>query len=146
MVTAIQANTATSPRTHTTAATLRAMVELGRPPRADDPATVEQTAAQMLSELFFKPMLEEMRKFPFGRELATGGQTEAVFGQRLDERVADQVAHRTPGLIRQLVHQLEKPAPDAAPPARPQPPDAGAQRSYWPAELRANSPTARGEP
>ena len=47
-------------------------------------------ARKLVSELCFKPMLEQMRSFPLGdEEIGGGGRGEAVFGERLDERVAD---------------------------------------------------------
>jgi Rod binding domain-containing protein len=106
---------------------------------------VEQAAAQMLSELFFKPMLAEMRKFPFGRDLATGGQTESVFGERLDERVADSAARSATGLTRQIVRDLQRPATKAASDAQTQPPSAGTDRAHWPAAMQANSQMTRGD-
>lgn len=145
MVTALQSNTATLPHSGTSAATLRAAVEMGRPLQADDPAAVEQAAAQMLSELFFKPMLAEMRKFPFGRDLATGGHAEAVFGQRLDEQVADKVARGANGLTRQIVRELQRPATDTANNAQSQPLSAGAGRAHWTAAMQANSLMTRGD-
>ena len=55
------------------AAALRTLVGLGRTIDAHDPAVARQAAGQLVSELFFKPLLAEMRQFPLGRELATGG-------------------------------------------------------------------------
>ena len=52
----------------------------GRKLDTQDPAAVQQTAAQLASELFFKPLLGEMRQFPLGRALTDGGQGGAVFG------------------------------------------------------------------
>ena len=37
---------------------------------AQDPAVVHETAARLVSELFFAPMLAEMREFPFGKGIA----------------------------------------------------------------------------
>ncbi len=87
--------------------TLRVTESLGRRLNPRDPAVVRQAAGQLVSELFFAPLLAEMRKFPFGRELATGGQTEAAFGQQLDQRIADTVAASDDGLVKQIVRRLE---------------------------------------
>jgi hypothetical protein len=57
-----------------------------------DPAVVRQTAAGLVSQLFFAPLLAEMRKLPFGKQLTDGGRTEAVFGEQLDTRLADTIA------------------------------------------------------
>jgi Rod binding domain-containing protein len=84
----------------------RALTALGRQHRGDDPAVGREAANGMLSELFFAPLLEEMRRFPFGRDLATGGQTEEIFGQRLDQQVADAVAATSPGLTEQMLRYL----------------------------------------
>lgn len=82
---------------------------LGRPMASDDPGLRDVAAAQLVSELFFTPLLAEMRKFPFGRELATGGQTESAFGQKLDQRIADTVAQRSPGVTRQVMRYFDPP-------------------------------------
>ncbi|MEW6250006.1 MAG: hypothetical protein AB1716_05120 [Planctomycetota bacterium] len=83
-------------------ATLRALA--AEPRLADsDSAVVRQTAQQLGSELFFKPLLAEMRKFPLGRAFADGGRTEAVFGEQLDQRLADSVAAAAPGLVERLM-------------------------------------------
>jgi len=86
---------------------LRTLEAAGRQLDARDPAVVKQTAAQLMSELFFAPLLAEMRRFPFGRELTGGGQTEAVFGEQLDRRIADGVAAADTGLMKQMLRQLE---------------------------------------
>ncbi len=109
-----------------TAAEWRALRAAGRRPRAASPAVRHEAAAQLVSELFFKPLLAELREFPFGRELTGGGATERVFGAQLDERLADQVARADRGLVRQVERELEAAAP--AP---------GADRVHWPAALGA---------
>ena len=83
---------------------------------------MRQTAAQFTSELFFAPLLAEVRKFPFGRDVATGGQTESIFGEQLDQRVADAVANANPALIENMVRCIQ-----------PQPgqPAPGADRASW---------------
>ncbi len=85
------------------AAALRTQLAVGRKLDVRNPAVARQTAAHMLSELFFKPILAEMRDFPLGRELATGGQTESIFGSELDQRIADGVAASQPGLIKTML-------------------------------------------
>lgn len=85
----------------------RALDALGRPADAQDPSTRRRAASQLVSELFFKPLLAEMRKFPFGRELATGGQTESIFGERLDERLADTISGTARGLLDRLMRDLD---------------------------------------
>lgn len=68
----------------------------------------KETASQMVSELFFGPMLAQMRKFPFGTEIGSGGRGEEVFGEQLDRKLADSVAAAQGGpLIRQLEARLE---------------------------------------
>lgn len=85
---------------------------LGRALDPHDPVLVRQTAAQMVSELFFKPLLAQMRSFPFGNEIGGGGRGEAVFGERLDEYLADAAANADGGgLVDQIVKYL---APESA--------------------------------
>lgn len=90
--------------------TLRTLLAAGRKPDTHDPAVVKQVASQFLSELFFAPLLAEAREFPLGRDLATGGRTEAIFGEQLDQRVADSIAAANPGLVQQMVRQFEQQA------------------------------------
>ena len=95
---------------------LTALQQLGRPANSHDPAVIRQAASQMVSELFFKPLLAELRSSPFAAEFAHGGQTEAVFGEQLDERIADAVANADRGgLVDQLVTRLERAARAGAP-------------------------------
>ncbi|MBN2447190.1 MAG: rod-binding protein [Phycisphaerae bacterium] len=86
---------------------------------------VRDAAALLVSELGFKPMLAEMRNSPFESEIFGGGRTEAIFGEQLDERLADTVAQATGGgiadrianLLRTSVNQGEsdeQPAADEA--------------------------------
>ncbi len=94
--------------------TLQMLQAVGRKPNPEDPAVIHETAAKFASELFLVPLLAEMRQFPFGRDLARGGQTEAIFGEQFDQRVADQVAASTPGLVDQIVRQMGGSAPLAS--------------------------------
>jgi len=87
--------------------TLAALLAAGRRLEANDPKLVGQAAAQVVSQLFFAPLLAEMRKLPFGREFATGGRTEEIFGEQLDLRIADSVAANCGGLTRQLIEGLQ---------------------------------------
>ena len=98
--------------------TLRALREMGRLPDAHDPAVVRDAAAQMVSELFFKPLLAEMRDFPFGEQFGSGGRGEAVFGEQLDQYIADAVAAADrDGLVAQLTRRLQNVSGPADAPA-----------------------------
>jgi len=84
-----------------------ALRALGRRLDPHDPAVIRQTAAQLVSETVFVPLLAEMREFPFGRELGHGGRGEAAFAAQLDQRVADAVAaSERGGLVDQLTQRL----------------------------------------
>jgi len=117
MVTAIgQTNAATLPPPGASGASpLRLLEALGRRIDGRDPRVAREAAAQLLSELFFAPLLAEMRRFPFGHDLATGGFTEETFGQQLDQRVADTVAAAQPALIKQVTEYLEQAQPNRGP-------------------------------
>lgn len=142
MVTAVTAATTSVPQTTgterpvLTRTAFRVLSELGRKVDESAPELPQQAAAQLLSELFFAPLLTEMRKFPFGRELATGGQVESIFGQHLDQRIADTVAGCDPALSAQLMRYLDQTVPAATPPP------AGCDRSDW--ATRAQARAARG--
>jgi len=94
-------------------ASLRTLLTAGRKLDVQDPAVARQTAEQLGSELFFKPLLAEMRKFPLGRQLSDE-RSEAVFGEQLDQRLADSVAAATPGLTNVLLRHFGAPQPTAA--------------------------------
>lgn len=101
-----------------------ALLALGRAPAGDDPRTVQQAATGLVSNLFFAPMLEEMRRLPFGGPVGSGGREEQVFGQQLDQHIADSVAGANAGglthWIRKKIEQSGRPvAPPAAPANRP---------------------------
>ena len=87
--------------------TLAALLAAGRKLEANDPKLVRQAAAQVVSQLFFAPLLAEMRKLPFGHKFASGGRTEEIFGEQLDLRIADSVAANCGGLTRQLIERLQ---------------------------------------
>lgn len=111
MLNAVDMQTLTAPRSKGAALSARPdqaraqfsfLTELGRQIDAQNPQMTKQAATQMLAQIFFVPLLAEMREFQFGRELATGGQMESTFGERLDQRIADTVAARSPGLVAQI--------------------------------------------
>lgn len=93
----------TAPAGRSDASILRRLQALGRKPDPRQAAVTEEVAALLASELFFLPLLTELRQFPLGRELARGGLTETTFGQQLDQRIADQVAVSSPELVRRVV-------------------------------------------
>jgi Rod binding domain-containing protein len=127
-----------APQTVASRRELAVLQALGRPLAAHDPALIRQTAAQTVSELFYVPLLAQMRQFPFGSELGLGGRGEAVFAERLDQQLADAVtAAERDGLVDQIAGRLEDaaqrvaaPAAQSAaatvPPARPTQPSARA--------------------
>ncbi|GEM_PF-2055457 len=96
---------------------LRTLLAAGRKLDTQDPALARQAAAQFLAELFYVPLLSEARDFPLGRELATGGRTEAIFGAQLDQRIADAVAAANRGLVDQVAQRFN-PALGRAPATR----------------------------
>jgi hypothetical protein len=79
---------------------------LGRKCDSSDPCVVRQAASQLTSQLFFAPLLAEMRKLPFGREFGHGGRMEEAFGEQLDTLIADAVARSDRGLTAQLMERL----------------------------------------
>ena len=89
--------------------TLSVWQALGR--RADPraPAVAREAAAQFASNLFFAPLLAEVRRFPLGRDFADGGPGEAVFGPHLDQRIADRVAAQQPGLVEAILRSFQPP-------------------------------------
>jgi hypothetical protein len=111
---------------------LAATARLGRGVAAGDDATLKQTATQLVSQLFFQPLLAEMRKLPFGGPGADGGRGEEVFGEQLDLRVADAVAGASGGsLKRTIMRAIRKERSEVAGEAVP-PPPAGQARATWP--------------
>jgi hypothetical protein len=71
---------------------LQRAVQKGTPLTA---AQAKEAATQLVSEVAFKPLLAELRQQPFGDERFHGGRTEEIFGERLDERLADAAARAT---------------------------------------------------
>ena len=86
--------------------TLAALLAAGRKLDANDPKLVGRAAAQVVSQLFFAPLLAEMRKLPFGHKFATGGRTEEIFGEQLDLHIADAVARTDQAFTAQLAERL----------------------------------------
>lgn len=129
------------------AASLRVLESLGRRVDGRDPRVVRQAAGQLLSELFFAPMLAEMREFPFGRDLVSGGLTEDTFGQQLDQRIADIVAASQPALLGAVTKHLDSTHRAAAP--RSARTGAGGNVAFttasWPVQLRLADASAGGE-
>lgn len=84
---------------------LNAMTGVGRKIDAGDPRQTRHAAVQLVSQVFFAPMLQEMRELPFGKEIGHGGRMEEAFGQQFDQRVADSVAREG---VRPLVDKIEQ--------------------------------------
>lgn len=135
MVTAIDSatsNTAALPATHPGARrTLQLLQSMGRKLDASDPAVVQQTASQLVSELAFKPLLAEMRKFPLGRELTCGGAMDGTFAEQLDQRIADAVAQADRGVLTQIITKLQDNSTSTAATV-----PAGSAQAWWPWQLR----------
>ena len=60
----------------------------------------------LTSQMFFAPMLAEMRKLPFGKQFGHGGRMEDAFGEQLDMRIADSVARSDRGLTAEIARKL----------------------------------------
>jgi Rod binding domain-containing protein len=110
-------------------ARLRLAQSLGRLADTRDPAVRRHAASRLTSELFFKPMLAEMRKFPFGRELITDGWAGSAFDQTLDERMADAVSSASRALTDRIAADLSPAAASARPEPAPAP---GSDQARWP--------------
>jgi Rod binding domain-containing protein len=57
--------------------------------------TLRKTAEQLVATTFIMPMLAKMRDDPFKSDLFHGGQTEDIFGQRLDTILAERIVSKT---------------------------------------------------
>ena len=86
----------------------RTLTQLGRKIDPTDKAAVRQAASLLVSQLFFMPLLAQVRKLPFGGQVGSGGRGEEVFGEQLDQRIADIVANNTPGLTAQIESKLSQ--------------------------------------
>jgi hypothetical protein len=84
---------------------------LGRKLDARDPNLAREAASLLTSQLFFAPLLAEMRRLPFGREFGHGGRMEDAFGEQLDMQIADTVARSDRGLTAQLAKELIRKQP-----------------------------------
>jgi hypothetical protein len=105
---------------------------LGRRLDAKDPRLAREAAALLTSQLFFAPLLAEMRKLPFGKELGHGGRMEEAFAEQLDLQLADAVARSDSGLTAQLAERLAR-GPRNASPGKPTPP-----QTSWPTQSQAH--------
>ncbi len=56
--------------------------------------TLRKTAEQLVATTFIMPMLAKMREDPFKSDLFHGGQTEDVFGQRLDTILSERIVSK----------------------------------------------------
>jgi len=123
---ASQAGPARTPSAVDAAATrkLGALRALGRPLDPQDPRLAREAATLLTSQLFFAPLLAEMRKLPFGKTFGYGGRMEDAFGEQLDLQIADAVARSDDGFTNQLAEQLAR-----------------SQQATDPAELQASWPT-----
>ncbi len=93
---------------------LAALYDMGRPARGADERLPRQAATQLVAQLFFAPLLAEMRKNPLKADFASGGRGEEVFGEQLDLRLADIVAGAASNrLTRQIERELTPGGPRA---------------------------------
>lgn len=91
----------------------RTLAQLGRRMAPTDKASARQAAAMLVSQLFFVPLLAQMRAFPIGGRVGGGGRGEEVFGEQLDQRIADIVARNAPGLTTQIESKLSQHSPNS---------------------------------
>lgn len=98
---------------------LAALQSVGRRADANDPRAQQDAAAKLVSQVFFAPLLAEMRKLPFGRDVGFGGRMEEAFGEQLDLRVADVAAATSARpLVDGIARKLARPVPSQS---RPEP-------------------------
>ena len=132
-------------------AKLGAWRALGRRLDPQDPRVAREAAGLLISQLFFAPLLAEMRRLPFGQEFGHGGRMEDAFGEQLDLRIADTVARGDRSLTARLTEKLmrrqwEGEAPrEGEAPAEPAPLDAPSQPVAWPVEMQARAAGAGGD-
>lgn len=103
-----QVHSLTQTHDASTPARLAAWRALGRRLDPQDPRVAREAASLLTSQLFFAPLLAEMRKLPFGRQFGHGGRMEEAFGEQLDMRIADTVARSDTGLTAQLAERLAR--------------------------------------
>ena len=66
-----------------------------------------EAAEQLVSQLFYQPVLGTMRDSPFGGKFGNGGRMESAFGEQLDMRIADVAARADrSGLIDQVARKI----------------------------------------
>jgi len=121
---------------------LGALRGLGRRLDAQDPRVIREAATLLTSQLFFAPLLAEMRKLPFGKHFSHGGRTEEAFGEQLDLHIADAVARSDRGFTPRLAEQL---AASRGASANAGTGSATPQRVTWPAVLQARQPIERSK-
>jgi len=92
---------------------------LGRRLDPQDPRAAREAASLLTSQLFFAPLLAEMRRLPFGREFGHGGRMEDALGEQLDLRIADTVARSDQSLTAPLTRKLMQRPPEGEAPAEP---------------------------
>jgi hypothetical protein len=86
----------------------RVMDSLGRKLDPADKQSVHGAATLLVSQLFLAPLLAQARALPFGGDVGDGGRGEEVFGEQLDQRLADLVAGNLPGLTSQIESKLAR--------------------------------------
>lgn len=88
---------------------MRTLEAMGQPRRIEQsPEKSRYAAAQLVSQLFFAPLLAEMRKLPFGRALGIGGRTEEAFAEQLDLHLADRAAMASHTLVKVIEQQISR--------------------------------------
>ncbi len=113
-----------------------------QPPDESQPA--RQAAAQAVSQLFFAPLLAELRSAPFGRKFAHGGRGEDIFGEQLDQRLADHVSRASGNNLTALLTRKLTPRGSAAM-TQPLPATAAAAAAQAPAaQIAPANETASG--
>ncbi len=104
------------------AITLKDALAAGAEPAAKEARMEEArgTARELVSALFYEPMLAEMRQFPFGQKFGNGGRAEEIFGERLDQLTAAAVVSRQRGgLIDLIAADIAEKSGEAKEPGRP---------------------------
>lgn len=106
-----------------------------------------QAAQQLVSQLFYVPLLAEARRSSLGGTVGHGGRGEEIFGEQLDLQIADATArNQTGGLVAQVVRNLARregaPTDAAAPVSTWDPLAQGADRARVQAALQAATSVA----
>jgi len=81
--------------------------------------TLRTTAEQLVATTFIMPMLAKMREDPFKSDLFDGGQTEEIFGQRLDTILAERIVSKSDfsivdAVYRSVAERATRPTGDEA--------------------------------